>query len=72
MAEENKGFFKGLFNKIAGAIKETPAEPGAEQPSSGQVPPELGTHLGTPPAAEKWTPRDYVFWQAASACRAIC
>jgi fused signal recognition particle receptor len=62
MAEENKGFFKGLFNKIADAIKETAPEPDAEKPSSGQALPEPGTQVETPPAAEKWTPIETAFF----------
>ena len=56
MAEENKGFFKGLFNKIAGAIKETPPEPEAEKTPSGQAPPEAGSPAETSSPVEKWTP----------------
>jgi len=54
MAEENKGFFKGLFDKIAGVIKETPAEPETEKPSSG----EESAGSGAPAVApgEKWSP----------------
>jgi fused signal recognition particle receptor len=62
MAEESKGFFKGLFNKIADAIKETAPEPDAEKPSSGQASPEPGTQVETPPAAEKWTPIETAFF----------
>jgi len=54
MAEENKGFFKGLFDKIAGVIKETPPESGSEKPSSGQEPAGVGAPTVAP--GEKWTP----------------
>jgi len=37
MAEENKGFFKGLFGKL-GLGKETPPEPEAEKPAATQAP----------------------------------
>ena len=58
MAEENKGFFKGLFNKIAGAIKETPQESGAEQPLPGEAPEKQEN----PSAAGKWTPIETAFF----------
>jgi len=55
MAEESKGFFKGLFDKIAGVVKEAPPEvtekPGADQASSGPESP--GESF---PPAENWTP----------------
>jgi fused signal recognition particle receptor len=53
MAEENKGFFKGLFNKIANVIKETPPE---EEQSSGQAPAQKEASEETAQPAEKWTP----------------
>jgi fused signal recognition particle receptor len=40
MAEENKGFFKGLFDRLSGVSKEAPPEPGAGQPLPGQAPAE--------------------------------
>ena len=61
MAEENKGFFKGLFNKIAGVIKETPSETSAEKPVPGQAPDEPQALLGTTVPGEKWTPIEGAF-----------
>jgi fused signal recognition particle receptor len=51
MAEEKKGFFKGLLDRIAGVTKDTPPEPGADIPLSEQRPAEEN-----PPSAGKWTP----------------
>ena len=56
MAEENKGFFKGLLNKIAGVIKETPAESTPDQPSTGQVPSGQQTPVEDLPITKEWTP----------------
>jgi fused signal recognition particle receptor len=55
MAEERKGFFKGLFDRIAGVVTEVPALPDAEKPLSGQAPTEAQTS-GENPTPEKWTP----------------
>jgi fused signal recognition particle receptor len=56
MAEENKGFFKGLFDKIAGVIKDAPPEAAAEKPSSEQAPTELQALEENLRPGEKWTP----------------
>jgi len=56
MAEENKGFFKGLLDKIAAVVKETPQEPDKEKPVSGQGAARSGTPAESPLTAEKWTP----------------
>ena len=56
MAEENKGFFKGLLDRLAGVIKEAPPGPGAEKPSSGEASAAPQAPLENPPAAGKWTP----------------
>jgi len=56
MAEERKGFFKGLFDRIAGVVTEAPAAPDAEKPLSGPIPSESQTSVENPPQPEKWTP----------------
>jgi fused signal recognition particle receptor len=56
MAEERKGFFKGLFDRIAGVVTETPAEPGAEKQLSDKAPAGSHTSLENPVAEDKWTP----------------
>jgi fused signal recognition particle receptor len=37
MAEENRGFLKGLFDRLAGGVKDAPPEPDAEKPAVAQV-----------------------------------
>ncbi|HEY5514430.1 MAG TPA: signal recognition particle-docking protein FtsY [Geomonas sp.] len=41
MAEENKGFFKGLFGRLVDAVKEKAPEAEAEKPESAQTPVEV-------------------------------
>jgi fused signal recognition particle receptor len=52
MAEENKGFFKGLFGKIVDAVKEAVSEPEAEKPSDVQPPVEGAPSVEVPRQAE--------------------
>jgi fused signal recognition particle receptor len=56
MAEERKGFFKGLFDRIAGVITETPTEPEAEKSLSDQAPKGSQTSLESQQPQEEWTP----------------
>jgi len=56
MAEERKGFFKGLFDRITGVVTETSTEPKPEQPLPGQTPIGSQTSLESQPSQEKWTP----------------
>jgi fused signal recognition particle receptor len=70
MAEENKGFFKGLFDKIAGVIKETPTEPEAEKPAPAAAPLESPTPLDDTAATKPWTPIATAWSQPSPEARA--